>query len=64
MAQIERLRDWLRPPPPGVTFAGFLGPRPVAGRPAAEIEAEVRRLFAQAPANDNQTLGGGDIPAG
>ena len=41
------------PPPPGVTFAGFLGPRPKPARPAAEVVAEVRRLFAQAAANDN-----------
>jgi len=62
MAQIARPGHWLRRPPPGVTFAGFLGPRPAAGRSTAEIQAEVRRLFAQAPANDNQPLDGADTP--
>jgi hypothetical protein len=45
--------ETLYPPPPGVTFAGFLGPRPKAARPAGEVVAEVHRLFAHAPANDN-----------
>jgi virulence-associated protein VagC len=44
-------------PPPDVNFAGFLGPRPTPQRSAGETIAEVRRLFAQAPANDNEPAG-------
>ena len=51
-------------PPPGVTFAGFLGPRPIPARSAAETIAEVRRLFAQAAANDNKPIGRADVPYG
>jgi hypothetical protein len=49
-------------PPPDVTFAGFLGPRPIPHRSAAETIAEVRRLFAQAPANDNEPNGQAKAP--
>jgi len=49
-------------PPPGVTFAGFLGPRPTPYRSAAETLAEVRRLFAQAAANDNEPTGKAQTP--
>ena len=49
-------------PPPGVTFAGFLGPRPIPQRSAAETIAEVRRLFAQAAANDNEPIGRAKAP--
>jgi virulence-associated protein VagC len=45
--------EQLRRPPPNVTFAGFVGRRPIPARSEAEILAEVRRLFGQAPANDN-----------
>jgi virulence-associated protein VagC len=50
------------PPPPDTTFAGFLGPRPPSGRSAAETRAEVRRLFSQAPANDNDPPARTDLP--
>ncbi|MDB5481730.1 MAG: hypothetical protein JWO83_2783 [Caulobacteraceae bacterium] len=53
-------RDRPGPPPPGTTFAGFLGPRPVAHRPAAQILAEVCSLFGQAPANDNEPVSRAD----
>ena len=49
-------------PPPGVTFAGFLGPRPIPHRSAAETLAEVRRLFAQTAANDNKPIGRAETP--
>jgi hypothetical protein len=45
------------PPPPEVTFAGFLGPTPAVRRPNVEVEAEIRRLFPSAPANDNEPPG-------
>jgi virulence-associated protein VagC len=53
-----------RPPPPDTTFAGFLGPRPIPGRSPTETLAEVRRLFAQGPANDNEPIERADIPVG
>ena len=56
-------RDEPRLPPPNVTFAGFLGPRPIPQRSAAETLAEVRRLFAQTPANDNEPIGRAKGPA-
>jgi len=59
-------RDRLTPrdssdlPPPHVTFSGFLGPTPA--RSAAETTAEVRSLFGQVPANDNERLDGTEAP--
>jgi hypothetical protein len=53
-----------RPPPPGTTFAGFLGPRPPACRPPAETAAEVHHLFPEAPANDNGPIGRGEAHPG
>ena len=50
-------------PPPGVAFAGFLGPRPIPARSAAETIAEVRRLFAQHAANDNEPVARAETPA-
>jgi virulence-associated protein VagC len=49
-------------PPPSRTFAGFLGPRPAPGRPRAVVEAEVRQLFPQPPANDNKPNGRAGAP--
>jgi antitoxin VapB len=57
-------REQHGPPPPNVNFAGFLGPRPTPQRSAAETIAEVRRLFAQAPANDNEPNSRADTPVG
>jgi virulence-associated protein VagC len=57
-------RDEPRRPQPNVTFAGFLGPRPIPHRSAAETLAEVRRLFAQAPANDNEPIARVETPVG
>lgn len=41
------------PPPPDTSYAGFLEGRPTRHPSRAQSEAEVRRLFGQAPANDN-----------
>jgi virulence-associated protein VagC len=48
-------------PAPDVTFCGVLRPATPA-RPETEPMAEVRRLFGQAPANDNEPLGGTEAP--
>jgi virulence-associated protein VagC len=50
-------------PPPGVTFAGFHGPRPTPARSPAETLAEVKRLFGQLAANDNEPLHATEKPA-
>lgn len=53
-----------RDPPPGVTFAGALGPRPIPARSSAETLAEVKRLFGELAANDNAPHGRAKAPSG
>ena len=55
--------DQLNWPPPNTTLAGF-GPGPIPARSAAETLAEVRRVFGQAPANDNAPIGQSEDRAG
>jgi virulence-associated protein VagC len=60
----HRPRAELMGPPPGVTFAGFLGPRPMAKRSPSETLAEVRGLFAEPAANNNDPIPSTQAPVG
>jgi virulence-associated protein VagC len=56
-------RDWPSPMRPDTTVAGFVGGRPTRHRSTPASDAEIRRLFTQAAANDNAPVDPTEKPA-